>query len=347
MAEQDWDWLAISSIATFAWATAGGRSYINTFDITGVATLLYSADRVTVLTSNVEMPRLQEDELAGLPVEYRVIDWTDLYFNGPDRIREAATDGVLAADTLIEGAVAADGLTDLRAALVPEEVARMRDLAKDTVAALEAVARSLEPGQTEERIAADLRASLGLRGILAPVTLVATDRRVHVHRHPLPTEKALDRYAMLVTSSVRHGLYCSITRLVHFGEPPAELTEKARACAEVDAAYLSATTVGATAVDIFAAGQAEYAARGYPGEWKHHHQGGAAGYGSREYFAGGGQAYPVLANQCFAWNPSIAGVKSEDTILATNAGPEVLTATPDWPTMPTARGIDRPAILVR
>ena len=347
MAERGWDRLAIGTIATFAWATAGGRSYIDTFDITGVATLLYSAERVEVLTSNVEMPRLEQDELDGLPVEYRVIDWTDMFFNGPARIREAAGPGVLAADIPIDGAVPADGLTDLRAALVPEEVARMLALAADTAAALEQAARSLESGQTEERIAADVRARLGDRGVLSPVTLVATDQRIYDHRHPLPTEKTLDRYAMLVTSSVRHGLWCSMTRLVHFGEPPAELVAKAQACAEVDAAYIAATTVGRTAVDIFAAGRAEYAARGFPDEWKLHHQGGAAGYGSREYFVGGGHPHPVLADQCFAWNPSIAGVKSEDTVLATAAGPEVLTATGDWPVLATERGIDRPAILVR
>ena len=347
MEERGWDWVAIGGVATFAWATGGGRSYINTFETGGVATLLYGRDRVVVLTSNVEMPRLEEEELAGLPLEYRVIDWTDLYFHGPERIREIAGDGVLASDTPLEGAVAAEGLTDLQAALLPVEVGRMRALAGDAVEALEEVARWLEPGQTEEEIATDVRAALGRRTILSPVTLVATDGRVHEHRHPLPTGKKLDRYAMLVTSALRHGLYCSMTRLVHFGEPPSELMEKARACAEVDAAYIEATTVGATAAEIFGVGQREYGAQGFADEWKLHHQGGAAGYGSREYFAGGGHEYPVLADQCFAWNPSIRGVKSEDTILATETGPEILTVTADWPRMPTERGIERPAILVR
>ena len=347
MEERGWDWLEIGGVATFAWATGGGRSYINTFETGGVATLLYGREKVVLLTSNVEMPRLEEEELPGLPLEYRVIDWTDLYFNGPERIREVAIYGVLASDTPLEGAVAAEGLTDLRAALMPEEVRRMRSLAMDAVAGLEEVARSLEPGQTEEQIATEIRAALGRRTILSPVTLVATDERVYEHRHPLPTENKLDRYAMLVTSALRHGLYCSITRLVHFGDPPSELMEKVRACAEVDAAYIESTRVGATAAEIFAAGQQEYSARGYADEWNLHHQGGAAGYGSREYFAGGGHAYPVLADQCFAWNPSIRGVKSEDTILATKAGPEILTVTADWPRMPTERGIERPVILVR
>ena len=110
-------------------------------------------------------------------------------------------------------------------------------------------------GQTEEEIATEVRSELGRRTVLSPVTLVATDERVYEHRHPLPTAKQLERYAMLVTSAVRHGLYCSLTRLVHFGEPPSELREKARACAEVDAAYIDATKVGSTAAEIFAAGQ--------------------------------------------------------------------------------------------
>ncbi|NIV21803.1 MAG: aminopeptidase P family protein, partial [Gammaproteobacteria bacterium] len=47
-------------------------------------------------------------------------------------------------------------------------------------------------------------------------------------------------------------------------------------------------------------------------------------------------------------NPSITGVKSEDTILVTDSGIEVLTTTDGWPVIPaTAGGVvyERPAIL--
>ena len=52
--------------------------------------------------------------------------------------------------------------------------------------------------------------------------------------------------------------------------------------------------------------------------------------------------------QVYAWNPSITGCKSEDTVLVTDSGVEVLTATDGWPMIrATAGGVEyeRPAIL--
>ena len=56
----------------------------------------------------------------------------------------------------------------------------------------------------------------------------------------------------------------------------------------------------------------------------------------------------VAAVQPFAWNPSVPGAKSEDTFLITEAGAELLTATPGWPQVQVAVNggtMDRPAIL--
>lgn len=49
-----------------------------------------------------------------------------------------------------------------------------------------------------------------------------------------------------------------------------------------------------------------------------------------------------------AWNPSITGIKSEDTVLVGETGNEVLTAIKDWPTLPvtvSGQTLARPAIL--
>jgi hypothetical protein len=39
----------------------------------------------------------------------------------------------------------------------------------------------------------------------------------------------------------------------------------------------------------------------------------------------------VRPNQAFAWNPSIAGTKSEDTVIARPTGPEIISASPGFP----------------
>ena len=213
---------------------------------------------------------------------------------------------------------------------------------------MDAAARAVRPGQTEHQIGGLLAGEAECRGVQAIVNLVATDGRVSAFRHPLPTEKVLDRYAMLVLCGRRWGLVRSLTRFVHFGRLPGDLRGRAEAVAEVDATFIAATRPGETLGGIFQRGRAAYAAAGFPDEWRLHHQGGLAGYEPREVVATPGSTDPVVAGQVYAWNPSITGTKSEDTILVGEAENEVLTHIEGWPTLSTAVGdrtIARPAIL--
>ena len=72
--------------------------------------------------------------------------------------------------------------------------------------------------------------------------------------------------------------------------------------------------------------------KGYPEEWKLHHQGGSIGYTGRDYRTNFKTPDIVQENQAFTWNPSITGTKSEDTILATSKGPEMITRPILYPT---------------
>jgi antitoxin VapB len=54
--------------------------------------------------------------------------------------------------------------------------------------------------------------------------------------------------------------------------------------------------------------------------------------------------------QAFAWNPSITGTKSEDTMILSSTGAESITTTGDWPMIPVpinGTTYQRPGILVR
>jgi Xaa-Pro aminopeptidase len=239
-------------------------------------------------------------------------------------------------------------LARLRANLTPEEGERFRALGRLCAGAIRRAAEAVQPGQTEYEIAALLAGEAEQRGVQPVVNLIATDERVFTFRHPLPTGKRLERYAMLVLCGRRSGLVCSVTRLLHFGRLPDELRRKAEALALVDAAFISATRPGQTLGQVFQQATTAYADNGFPDEWRHHHQGGPAGYEPREYVATPDSPDLVQIGQAYAWNPSIAGTKSEDTILITGSGSEILTATPGWPQLAVAVGdaeFARPAIL--
>jgi antitoxin VapB len=204
----------------------------------------------------------------------------------------------------------------------------------------------VRPGQTEFEIAGLLAGETERRGVQAIGILIATDERIFNYRHPLPTAKKLERYAMLVLCGRKQGLVCSITRLVHFGRLPEEIMQKAQAVAQIDAAMLAATRPGRSLGEIFQIAMNGYARAGYPDEWRLHHQGGPAGYEPREYVARPGATEKVSVGQVYAWNPSIRGAKSEDTILVGESGNEILTAIPGWPIVKVDGQMKRPAILV-
>jgi antitoxin VapB len=207
---------------------------------------------------------------------------------------------------------------------------------------------AIRPGMTEFEIAGLLSQTVESKGVQTIVNLIATDERVFSFRHPLPTSKKLERYAMLVLCGRKEGLVCSLTRLIHFGPLPDDVRRKGEIVARIDAAMIAATRPGHTLGEVFRKAQTAYASVGCPDEWQLHHQGGLAGYEPREITATPTSTQPILSGQAFAWNPSIKGVKSEDTILVGEQSNEILTEMNDWPAIEVRIGdqiIKRPTIL--
>jgi Xaa-Pro aminopeptidase len=340
------DAILLRRTSNIAWASAGARFHIAVSEETGVGALLYDADGFHLLTNNIEEQRLLAEELPPGDWHAESRPWFGDWLNESLRSRGISR---LGADVPIAGAqTCATELALLRVPLLPPEIDRFRSLGRETGTALEAAARAVRRGDSEFEIASRISAELIARGIDPVVLVVAADRRVAEIRHPLPTHARVSERAMLVTCGRRDGLIASATRLVQLGHVPAELARRQEACARVDAAFIAATREGATAAEIFNAGAAAYAAEGFDGEWKLHHQGGAAGYETRDWFGTPTGDQVVTTPQAFAWNPSITGTKVEDTVLVTPSGVEVLTATGDWPTVTVSAGgltLERPTIL--
>lgn len=338
------DWLRANHLAgvlikrneNVAWLTGGAVELrVLTPNETGVAALLVTSEgKRYYFTTENEAPRLHDEEFGALDFEPVIFPW---YADDTAEAASRLASGPIASDTPVPGTGPAN-LFPLRASLGETEIARYRWLGAQTAAATVESLEVVKPGYTEYDLEAMTAANLLRRGILPSVYLYAADERVLKYKHAVARGKRVERYAMLNLCARKWGLAISITRFVHFGPMPEELGSRFRAAAQVNAALLHATRVDATSADLFRAAQEAYAAQGFPGEERFHHQGGPTGYWEREWVATPKGTETVVNRQAFAWNPSIRGGKAEDTVILRDGKIEWLTATPQLPVIEASVG---------
>jgi Xaa-Pro dipeptidase len=312
-----------------AWVTGGSVELrVLTPGETGVASILVTAEgKRYYFTTENEAPRLHDEEFGALDFEPVTFPWF------ADETLEAAkklAGGPLASDTPLPGTTPAN-LYPLRQALSETEIARYKWLGAQTAAATVESLNAVKPGMSEYDLEALTAANLLKRGILPSVYLYAVDDRIFKYKHAVARGARLKQYGMLNLCTRKWGLAISITRFVHFGKLPDELGARFKSAAQVNAALLDASRPGATSAQLFKVAQDAYAAEGYPGEERFHHQGGPTGYGEREWVATPKGTETVVNNQAFAWNPSIRGGKAEDTVVLRDGKIEWLTSTPELP----------------
>ncbi len=322
----------------FAWLT-GGDNVVDADAPLGVAAAGYDGS-FRVVTDGIEPERLADEQLPDR-VAVESFPWY------ADSLAEAVAERSptpAAADFEVPGFERVDA-GRLRQPLTDDDVGRYRELGREAAAAVETVCRNLEPEDPEYEVAAGIEISLASRDVNTPVVLVGGAERAGSYRHLVPSDATLGEYALVSVTAERGGLYASLTRTVAF-DPPDWLERRHRAAARVEATALAATRAAAagdfggderddgpgTAGDVFGAIRTAYDEVGFGGEWKRHHQGGAAGYAGREWIATPDGDDPVMEPMAYAWNPTVRGTKSEDTELVAADRFETLTRTGHWPT---------------
>ena len=340
--EESLDGLLLKRNENIAWLTGGAVELrVLTPNETGVASLLVTKEggRYYLTTAN-EAPRLHDEEFGALDFEPVIFPW---YANETDDKAMELTRGQLAADTPIPGGFPAR-MYPMRASLQETEIARFRWLGAQTAKAVTTVLRQLKPGMTEYEMEGQIADALLSRGILPSVYLMAVDERIYKYKHAVARGKTLEKYGMLNLCARKWGLTVSITRFAHFGALPSDLAERFHAAAQVNAALLDATRVGASSAELFRVAADAYAREGFAGDEQMHHQGGATGYWEREWIATPEGKEQVVDHQAFAWNPSVRGGKVEDTVLLHDGKIELLTPTPELPALESnANGNSYPA----
>ncbi len=347
--ERQLDGILLKSQANFSWFTAGGLNVVTIADTLGVSSILVTRDARLLISDNIEHPRMHDDEELGeLDFDFTIFQW---YEPGGER---AAVESVVRPERVgcdLPGFGYVDAgveIARLRYQLLEPEVERYRWLGACASRALESTLARVERGMSEAEVTGMLSEALWKDRIDSVCFQAAADERAYRYRHPIPTEKQVSDYLVVNCNARKWGLITTITRSVYLGAMPDELREQYYVNTEIECEMIAMTVPGTSAGEIFERTKQLYADRGYPDEWKMHHQGGAQGYRNRDYLILPGSDESVLENQCFCWNPTIAGTKSEDAFIATSEGPLEISRPVLFPGIELSAGnldFRRPAIL--
>ena len=344
--EHGYEGVLLSRADNFTWFTSGGNDVVHLAGERGTSTLFVTHTDRFVIANNIESGRLFQEELDDFGFELKEYPW----YESPDRARDelvrsqkvASDDGLGGTPSVLED------IRSLRLSLTELERERYAQLGHDTSHAMEATCRSIQPGQTEREIAAMLSHRLIRHGMVPVVLLVAADQRIGQFRHPVPTDRKVEKTCMVAVVARQYGLHASTTRVVSLGPPDADLARRHQACCMVDATFIFFSRPGQPAAEVLRRAKRIYEKTGFPDEWTLHHQGGITGYAPREDRITPDSTRQLREHMAIAWNPSITGTKSEDTILIDDAGFQVLTNTLRWPSVVVSvKGYDipRPDIL--
>ncbi len=318
------DAILLKRQCNFSWITCGATNQVSIATETGAASILITPEQYYVICNNIEAPRIEKEEkLIEQGYKIRTFKW---YEDREEKmISEIIRGGKIGCDIDFPRTrnIAKD-LNPLRYSLTPEEVERYKEVGYLASKAIEETALTIKPGDKECEIIGRLAERLWANHLDYITTFCAADERIDNFRHPLATEKEVNQRVMLCVNARKWGLIISLTRFVQFGKIPEEIKKKYRDNVYIDCVMMANTKPGKPVVEAFKKGLEMYKELGYPEEYQLHHQGGAIGYTGRDYRVNFQTNEIIQENQGFAWNPSITGSKSEDTMLATSDGPILL-----------------------
>lgn len=315
-----------------AWLTEGASYYVVERAETGVASLLVTRDGVLLLAPDNELPRILAEEPLPFSCDVRHYPW----YQSLSTVLPA---GNIGSDTAMASiADIQQKMIGLRQGLNHQERRRFQALGAETAKIVEDVARQIRAGVTEYEVEAAIAAACLPYGIRPVCTLVAADERIAAFKHPVPTQKKLKRQMLITLGAERHGLHVSLSRMVQLGEPDASLRQRFLSLIDIHADMLAATQPQRRWPALFSDIAKAYQQHGYADAWHHHHQGGPAGYGCRDWIVTPETLGKVQSLTAVAWNPTLSGVKSEDTFLINEHGLQALTRTENWPLITLQRG---------
>ncbi len=246
--------LILKRQANFSWMTCGGLNLVGITTEVGATTLLITENSKFVISNNIEAPRMVHEE--GLEKQGFIVKTFPWYEDQEVSIvKELIGEGPLGSDVPFPNAqMLTEDVARLRYSLTPEEIERYRWLGEKVSFALEKTVMKTKKGEKESEVVARLCKEIW-KDRIDPITLMAAaDDRVFKFRHPIPTERKIEKYLMVSVNARKWGLIVSLTRFVHFGRLPRELKKKYEANVFIDCTMMAHTRPGVPAKEVLQEG---------------------------------------------------------------------------------------------
>lgn len=333
--------------AHVTWFTAGMnvRGLIADSERPGVYT---NGRQRWLLCSNADSQRLFDEELDRLGFQLKEWNWEG---GRADLLMSVTAGKKLAADRPFPGThPVAERLRPLVRVLSAVEGEDYRALGSRVAHAVEATARTIRPGMTEEEIAGHLGHRLLHRGVEPAAVSVTADDRGAKFRRAGFTDAAVTRACVLQATGQRGGLYATAGRAVCFGEAPEEFRKGYERALRLAALFRAASVPGGTMKSARAGAPLVLAGTSHEFDGRLAPPGFGTGRFPAEELRRAGQDEPFAAGQPLVWQPRVGPAAVVDTVVVTPDGPDCVTPPTDWPfkrVTIAGRSHDIPDVLVR
>jgi len=329
--QNDLDAMLIGRKDNFAWFTCGGNNEVVKPTEAGFAVLVITRDGARMIAHVMDGRRIIDEELNGYDLEYTPVRWYDgqLLEKAALLIRNMR----VISDVFCEGATYDPRtIQNMHYPLTDMELQRLKKLGSITDRVLRSIAEEIKPGMREVDVAAMLLSEYTSRGIACDVLLIGSDERVSKYRHPVPSEKPIQRHVLLHPAICGWGLHANVTRQVYFNSVPEEIERRYDAACRIQAASIAQCVPGRRFQDILEVQKRLYEETGYADEWRNHFQGAVTGYILADPTPSLDPHACISANQAYDWFITITGVKVEELSINTGDSREVCSASGQWPT---------------
>ncbi|MCX6383512.1 MAG: M24 family metallopeptidase [Actinobacteria bacterium] len=319
--------------SNYYWLICSCRNQVVDYSELGASSLLFYNDRLFLITTNIEINRMMEEETNKFdfiePVPYNWYE-NDDFEKKIEKIIDLKK--IFQDSPLLKSASLLDkDFDELKFCLTNGEKDRYSILGKTTAECMTDTCKCVEQTMNEYEVQALLSEKLISNGIMPWIILIASDQRIFKYRHPIPTNKKVDKYVMVVVGALKGGLIACCTRFLYFGEPSRQVLKARDIINKIDAEMILSSRPGIRYSEIFKKEIDNFNLFGLKDEWHNHHQGGPLGYEGRYFLVNSKTDETIKKSNAIAWNPSMSGFKSEDTIIVEKDSNKIITLDEKWP----------------